>query len=69
MSKTANGIDADIFKDDHLENNDQRIVIFVSEEMLPKIEQWGKAHNIKQRSKSVRYMLRCCLSKCDACEG
>jgi len=69
MGKNDNGIDADIFKNDHLETNDVRLVIFVSKEMLPKISKWGKSHNIKQRSKSIRYILRCCLSRCDACEN
>ena len=60
---------ADIYKDDQLQSNDQRIVIFVSTEMLKEIEKWGIKHNTKQRSKSIRFMLRCCLHHYDGCDN
>ena len=53
-------LDAEIFREDRMESNSERVVIFISPELVSFLEKWGKKHGVQTRSACVRFIIRCC---------
>ena len=60
-------INPEIFRDDETQKNDKRIVIFLSEDLMRSVENWQKRNKIAQRSKAIRFIVRCCMNHCSGC--
>ena len=59
MSRFSN-IEADLFKSEHEEASNKRIVIFLSDELLKFVDRFQKDHKMKSRSTAIRFIVRCC---------